>query len=91
MNLKEWAGKIKAHFEERFWIPETTEKSEFVDDALVQRRGVYKDTYMSSGGRTDYQFRPNVCIAMALAPDLFTPANATLCLSQISSVLLSPG
>lgn len=34
--------------------------------SLVHRRGIYKDVYRSRDQFTDYQLRPNQCVAMAV-------------------------
>lgn len=47
-----------------------------MDDKLIKHRGIYKDLIFSSRPRSEYQLRPNACIAMALAPELFTPIYA---------------
>ncbi len=36
------------------------------------RKGIYKDTVKSSDPAAEVQFRPNVCIAISLSPELFT-------------------
>lgn len=72
----EWAKKMEQNFERCFYVAEIMEDQdtlkEFdIDMSLVNRKGIYKDTYRSSKRYTDYQLRPNLCIAMAEAPDLF--------------------
>lgn len=54
----------------------------------VQRKGIYKDLYHSSNPRCDYQLRPNAQIAIALAPELFTPINALLHLATVEACLI---
>lgn len=60
-----------------------------IDSKLVHKRGIYKDTYRSSISYADYQLRPNQCIAMAVAPDLFPVEHARIALRMIESYLLS--
>jgi glycogen debranching enzyme len=36
------------------------------DSGLVNRRGIYKDTFGSELKFGDYQLRPNVCVAMTV-------------------------
>ena len=55
----------------------------------MNRRGIYKDTYGSSNRYTDYQLRPNLCIAMAVAPEMFIPNNAIKCIEIVESVLVN--
>jgi glycogen debranching enzyme len=73
LEFKSWADKIKNKFEECFWIPtDVKEDSKYkINAKLVHRRGIYKDVYKSSQEYTDYQLRPNVCIALSYAPELF--------------------
>lgn len=40
---------------------------------------------------TDYQLRPNVCVAMSYAPDLFDSNHAKVCLENISKILMEKG
>jgi glycogen debranching enzyme len=54
----------------------------------IQRREIYKDTYKSSSGYSDYQFRPNFCIAMAVAPEMFNPTHARIALKKAETILL---
>lgn len=78
MTYLEWAELIKANFEKCFWIPINSDDDQeyIIDKHLVNRRGIYKDVFGSSEKFTEYQLRPNICIAMSYAPDLFTKENA---------------
>lgn len=49
---------------------------------------MYKDVVGSTGGFTDYQLRPNFCVAMVVAPELFDPRRARVALLKVSYVLL---
>ena len=70
-----WAARIARSFHRCFYVPPApADDAAFdVDARLVHRRGIYKDSYRSSGGWTDYQLRPNYLVAMAAAPALFAP------------------
>lgn len=90
MSFYDWSYKIKASFESRFYIDSLSrENKQFVVDKYVSRRGIYKDTYLSSSGYTDYQLRPNLCIAMAVAPEIFIADHAIECIRIVESVLMS--
>ena len=81
-TFKEWEQKIQGklkipmkiliivieHFEAFFWIPvDSSEDSNYrVNNKLVHRRGIYKDVVGSTDEWSDYQFRPNIPIAMAV-------------------------
>ena len=54
----------------------------------INRRGIYKDSYGSSAGYTDYQLRPNVAVAMTVAPELFALRRARRCLDTMRTALL---
>lgn len=81
-TFREWSSLIKTNFEKLYWISDKIASKDKNlnsvqgEDKLIKLRGIYKDTIFSSRPRTEYQLRPNVCIAMALAPDLFAPGNA---------------
>jgi glycogen debranching enzyme len=74
LNFSDWADKIKISFNTLFYVPLESEQNEMVFDLepkFINKRGIYKDSYGSSHKFTDYQLRPNLCIAMAVAPELF--------------------
>lgn len=84
MTFKQWSEKIKENFEQCFYISKDqrrdTGATSYIQQELVNRSGIYKDVYGSTNKFTDYQLRPNLCIAMAVAPELFTPTRAKECL-----------
>ena len=90
-DYREWAETIKFYFEECFYIPESEEAGYEVNWSLVNRRGIYKDSFRSTQCYTDYQLRPNLCVAMAVAPEIFDRKHAKRCLEIVEDVLLSPG
>lgn len=89
LNWDEWAGRIKKHFERCYYVPiDPSQDSAYdVDAKIINRRGIYKDLHRSATPFADYQLRPNFCIAMAVAPDLFDSAHALHALSVADSVL----
>lgn len=60
--------------------------SELNDD----RRGIYKDTFGGQQPWADYRLRPNQCVAMVVAPELFDPEHARIALRNVEEVLASP-
>lgn len=73
LKYREWNDLIQENFERCYFIPSKSEEDKYfeVDSELIQTRGIYKDTFKSSIRETDYQHRPNVFIAMTVAPELF--------------------
>jgi glycogen debranching enzyme len=92
LSYEEWNKKIQANFEKYFYVPlnPIDDVHHMVDKNIVNRRGIYKDVYGSNENWHDYQFRPNQCVAMALAPELFNPDHARTALHIIENNLLGP-
>ncbi|KAI5694550.1 hypothetical protein M8J75_000879 [Diaphorina citri] len=91
-TFEEWNDKIQANFERHFWIPLAGALSpDETRPDLVNRRGIYKDSYQAAQDWPDYQLRCNYPIAMVVAPELFTPSNARTALSVAEATLLGPG
>lgn len=90
LNYKEWAEKIKSNFEKNYFIPTEKEKNVYfnVIEGAVRRRGIYKDVVKCTKTRSEYQLRPNGCIAIAIAPELFVRKNAFLYLSWVEEMLI---
>ncbi|KAJ2720775.1 bifunctional 4-alpha-glucanotransferase/amylo-alpha-1,6-glucosidase [Coemansia sp. Benny D115] len=87
-----WDQLVQDSFEKYFWVPlDSAHDAEYrVNPAMVNRRGIYRDTVGSETEWADYQFRPNITVAMTVAPELFNPTHALACLHKISSVLAGP-
>ncbi|KAI9506252.1 glycogen debranching enzyme [Coemansia spiralis] len=87
-----WDQLVQQSFEKHFWVPldKKDDALYHVNSSIVNRRGIYRDTYGSSGEWTDYQFRPNISVAMVVAPELFDPEHALVCLYKMSAVLTGP-
>ena len=92
LTFKEWNSKLQASFEQYFWVPEDAARDEahHCDTKTVHRRGIYKDTVGSSAVYTDYQLRPNLCVAMTVAPELFTKERAQVALEHVEALLVGP-
>ena len=54
ISFQTWADLIKANFTRCFYVPEETSSEYDIDARLVNQRGIYKDTYRSTQGYTDY-------------------------------------
>ncbi|CAB3994720.1 Glycogen debranching enzyme, partial [Paramuricea clavata] len=90
-SYSEWEKKIQNAFEEKFWISEEPDlKIEGEETGLIHKRGIYKDCYKATYRFTDYQLRPNFPLAMAVAPEMFSPKNAWTALEMIRKRLLGP-
>jgi glycogen debranching enzyme len=87
---RDWANLVIRSFEGWFYIPKKREQDSqyFIEQSLVGIRGIYKDTVGASNEFGDYQFRPNLLVAMTVAPELFDPQHATACLDLVEQRLL---
>src|SRR5690606_7682128 len=92
ITFKHWAQLVRENFERCYFVPVSAdEDGDFdVDPRIVNRRGIYKDLYRSGKPYEDYQLRPNFPIAMAVAPDLFTPSRAQRALAVADKALRGP-
>lgn len=63
--FSEWAARIQTNFEKFFWVGETLNLNESRPD-LVNKKGIYKDTYGATQPWTDFQLRCNFPIAMVV-------------------------
>ncbi|KAI8596660.1 glycogen debranching enzyme [Dissophora ornata] len=92
LSIQEWNDLIQKNFEKHFWVPlDPAEDLEYViRSELVNRRGMYKDTYGSITPFADYQLRPNFPVAMCVAPELFDKDHAMKALSLAKNSLLGP-
>lgn len=60
------------------------------DPKVINRRGIIKDCLGATQFWTDYQLRPNFCIALATAPDLIDPKRAWHALGMAETILMGP-
>ncbi|XP_049849918.1 glycogen debranching enzyme-like [Schistocerca gregaria] len=92
LSYAEWNELIQKNFEHHFYIPaNSSQDSQYeINSRYVNRRGIYKDSYKSYHRWTDYQLRPNFCVAMVIAPELFSPQEAYSALCVVERHLLGP-
>lgn len=93
LTFLSWGKRIKSNFEKRFWLPvdkSVASEREGSEAGYIHRTGIYKDSVGATQRYADFQLRPNFPIAMAVAPELFTPQNAWEALNQVENLLLGP-
>ncbi|KAJ3088189.1 hypothetical protein HK102_009342 [Quaeritorhiza haematococci] len=93
ITYKQWNDMLQSSFEKYFYIPKDlkdNDKYQLGTPELVNRRGIYKDTLGSSLPYTDFQLRPNFCVAMVVAPEMFDPDHARYALEVMKNLLLGP-
>jgi glycogen debranching enzyme len=88
----QWHELIVQSFEKHFFVPSRGDNDgEYsLDLSLISRRGIYKDTVGASDANSDYMFRPNLCVAMVVAPELFNAAHAVEVLGNVTKYLAGP-
>eukprot|EP00158_Paraphelidium_tribonemae_P007656 Partr_v1_DN28316_c0_g1_i2_m78910 putative Glycogen debranching enzyme len=91
-SYKLWNDRIQQNFERIFYIPDdpADDHKYQIDVSLVNSRAIYKDTVKSELNYSDYQLRPNVCVAMVVAPELFSKDKAQKALDTMGKRLLGP-
>jgi len=89
-TFEEWARRIDNNFEQHFWINPIPDPLREPRSELINRRGIYKDSYLASKPWADFQLRPNFVVAMAVAPEMFNPSNAWYALQMAVRHLLGP-
>ena len=62
-SFEEWDSLLLETFEKYFWIEEELKPT---DSPLIHRRGIYKDCLGATHQYTDFQLRPNQCVAMVV-------------------------
>ncbi|TPX32139.1 hypothetical protein SmJEL517_g04720 [Synchytrium microbalum] len=93
LTYAEWDKLVQQNFDRCFFIPkDPAEDSNYniPSPSLINRRGIYKDTVGGSAEYTDYQLRPNFCVAMVVAPELFDLSHARVALKMVRDVLAGP-
>uniref|UniRef100_A0A0N4ZYY6 Glycogen debranching enzyme n=1 Tax=Parastrongyloides trichosuri TaxID=131310 RepID=A0A0N4ZYY6_PARTI len=82
-RFKDWAGKIRTHFQNFFYVHENE------TDEMAHRRGIIKDCFGSTARYTDFQLRPNFTIALCYVPDLIETNKSWNSLKVAENVLMS--
>ncbi|KAG7873077.1 hypothetical protein KL938_005193 [Ogataea parapolymorpha] len=92
VTFEHWNQLLQDNFERCYFIPEDpAEDSKFViNPDIVNRRGIYKDLFRSGKEYEDYQLRGNFPIAIAVAPELFTPSRALKAIQMADRILRGP-
>jgi glycogen debranching enzyme len=90
ITWSQWSALLCANFESWFYVPVKPEHDMrfFIEEKHVGIRGIYKDTVGASTEYADYQFRPNLAIAMTVAPELFDAVHAVKCLNLMEERLM---
>ncbi|GAA5866533.1 hypothetical protein JCM1840_001348 [Sporobolomyces johnsonii] len=94
VTYREWSNLIQQSFERLYYVPsDPSQDADYdIEPSLVARRGIYKDVHGTPAprSRADYQLRGNFPIAMAVAPELFTPKYALDALAIAEANLVGP-
>ena len=68
-TFEEWARRIDSNFELHFWVNPIPDPLRESKSDLINRRGIYKDSYLASKPWADFQLRPNFVVAMAVVSE----------------------
>lgn len=61
-----------------------------LDSKVINRRGMYKDVVKATKLYTEYQLRPNFCVSMVVAPELFNKEHGRLALILANKTIRGP-
>ncbi|KAJ4458312.1 putative Glycogen debranching enzyme [Paratrimastix pyriformis] len=88
-----WDKVLQANFEKHFYIPThpREDPAYLIASDLANKRGFYKDVLEPTQPWHAYQLRPNQCVAMTVAPELFVPHHVQGALQLIGQALKLPG
>ncbi|KAI8971904.1 glycogen debranching enzyme [Mycotypha africana] len=92
ITYKFWDELLQKNFERVYYIPKDSAEDKDYDviSKIVNRRGIYKDVYKATEAYTEYQLRPNLFVAMVVAPELFDKSHAKECIQICREVLVGP-
>jgi glycogen debranching enzyme len=94
LKFGEWAKQIKDNFFHEYYVPlhEKDDGDYSVNKTLANRRGIFKDTVFCAEEWASYQLRPNMCVAIGFAPELFVDnkSEANNALDTAEKYLLAP-
>ncbi|KYR02849.1 glycogen debranching enzyme [Tieghemostelium lacteum] len=91
LSYDSWSKLIQQNFEKYYYVPaHGCDKGYLINVNYIRRRSIYKDVVGSKSQFSDYQFRPNLCVAMSFAPELFQKEHAIKCLELVRTSLLGP-
>jgi glycogen debranching enzyme len=65
-TFKEWSRLLKDNFEKHFWINVNPTAEYETHPEMINRRGIYKDSYFAKPFWADFQLRPNFPVAMVV-------------------------
>lgn len=84
LSFLTWANLIKDNFDKYFYIVKRTQVEGYTTKELY-----YKDFLLSNDKKyQEYQLRPNLLVAMAVAPELFPKEKALAALGLVEKYLL---
>jgi len=76
-----------------YWIPKINNSKGNLNESgkyehYIYRKNVYRDVVCSNSIKSEHQLRPNGCIAIAVAPELFRTEHARYYLATVELTLL---